>query len=63
MEFRALSPNNSTTLNSYEVLRTFTVQKSFIAPPFGKIGTGVQYHSQFLNANDLVKGDFLRLNK
>ncbi len=51
---RALPPGNTGVLNSYQVLKPFTVQSSTIAPAFGRVGTGIQYLSP-VNAKTLLK--------
>ncbi len=60
MEMRALPPGNTGNYTTFEVLKPFTVQTSRIAPAFGQIGTGIQYYSPFLNANELIMGGFIK---
>lgn len=43
IEMRALPPNNTGGYHQYEVQLPLKVQKSQVAPWFGKIGYGVQY--------------------
>ncbi|UOB18368.1 DUF6443 domain-containing protein [Abyssalbus ytuae] len=60
---RALSPGANTSIyNSFEVTKPFSVQQSTVAPAFGKIGTGTQYYSPFLNAEELLKGGYIKSN-
>ena len=59
LPMRALPPGNSGALTTYQVLKPFNVQSSSIAPAFNQIGTGIQYHSPFLNASQLVQGGYL----
>ncbi len=59
LELRALPPQNSGGYNLYEVVKPFTVESSSIAPAFNQVGTGTQYFSKFLNAEELVRGGYL----
>ena len=60
---RALpSGANTSIYNSFNVTKPFSVQQSTVAPAFGKVGTGTQYYSPFLNAQELLKGGFIRSN-
>ena len=57
---RALRPN--TNLNDYhrfEVLKPFEVESSIIAPYYGQMGMGTQYHSTY-TAEDLIKNGIIR---
>lgn len=60
MEMRALPPSNSNVYNMYEVVKPFQMQTSKIAPAFGKMGTGTQYYSPFLRANELEGAGFIK---
>lgn len=58
---RALpSGANTSIYNSFEVTKPFIVQESVVAPAFGKVGTGTQYFLPFLNADELLKGGFIK---
>ncbi|UGU17928.1 TNT domain-containing protein [Sinomicrobium kalidii] len=60
---RALPAGANTSIyNSFEVTKPFSVQQSTVAPAFGKVGTGTQYFSPFLNAEELLKGGFIKSN-
>ncbi|MBQ0738834.1 TNT domain-containing protein [Aquimarina celericrescens] len=60
---RALPNNASTSIyNSFEFTKSFSVEASTIAPTFGKVGTGTQYFSPTLNAQELLQGGFIKAN-
>lgn len=58
INMRALDYNPSRPANAYEVLKSLPVQKSTIAPAFGKIGLGIQYKTP-ASASDLVRLKYL----
>lgn len=60
MQMSALPSGNSNVYNMYEVVKPFQIQTSKIAPAFGKIGTGTQYYSPLLRANELETSGFIR---
>ncbi len=57
---RALPPGNTGALTKDQVIKPFDVQFSRITPAYYKVGTGIQYYSPFLNAEELVRGGFLK---
>jgi len=60
LQMRALPPGNTGALTKYQVIKPFDVQSSVIAPYYYEVGTGIQYYSPFLNADELVRGGFLK---
>jgi hypothetical protein len=56
---RALDYTPSGKASVYEVLKTFPVEQSTIAPAFGKIGLGIQYKSP-ISVSDLIRLKYLK---
>lgn len=61
MEMRALPYNADTSIyTQFEVIKSFEVEESTIAPAFGKIGLGTQYKSS-VTVDVLLKRDIIKI--
>ncbi len=58
IEMRALLPSNNMQYNAYIVVKSIDVQRSIVAPAFGKLGYGIQYKTP-LDVNSLIEFKFI----
>jgi len=53
-----LPPSNNMQYNAYIVVKYIDVQRSIVAPAFGKLGYGIQYKTP-LDVNSLIEFKFI----
>ncbi len=58
IEMRALLPSNNMQYNAYIVVKSIDVQRSIVAPAFGKLGYGIKYKTPF-DVNSLIEFTFI----